>query len=73
MFVHVKVCMVCLCMWGGGANAKVIHVLATALASQRPGVTRATLEIKKSDADSDFPHFSPRVDVDRGDFGVEED
>ena len=42
-------------------------------ASQRPGVTRATLEIKKSDADSDFPHFSPRVDVDRGDFGVEED
>ena len=40
-------------------------------ASRRPGVTRATLEIKKSE--SDFPHFSPRVDVDRGDFGVEED
>ena len=67
--------MVCLCMWWDGegrANAKVIHVPATVC--QRPGVTRrGTLEKRNPTAIQIFPHFFPRVDVDRGDFGVEED
>ena len=58
---------------GGGANAKVIHVPATAC--QRPGVTRggAALEKRNPTAIQIFPRFFPRLDVDRADFGGEED
>ena len=54
--------MVCLCMWGGGANAKVIHVPGRLC--QRPGVTRrragGTLEKRNPTPIQIFPHFFPR-------------